>query len=85
MADPVRVLIGTRKGAFVYTSDERRERWELSEPMLRDWAVYHVVEDRRGATPRILAAANNSRWGPSVARSDDGRPGTSTPRGCAFH
>ncbi len=72
MADRVQVLVGTRKGAFIYTSDERRERWELSEPMLRGWAVYHVVEDRRGTTPRLLAAANNNWWDPSVARSDDG-------------
>jgi hypothetical protein len=35
MADRVQVLVGTRKGAFIYTSDERRKRWEPSEPMLR--------------------------------------------------
>ncbi len=72
MADRVQVLVGTRKGAFVYTSDERRERWELSEPMLRGWSVYDMVADSRATPERLLAAANSNWWGPSIARSDDG-------------
>ena len=68
----MRVLVGTRKGAFIYTSDERRERWELSEPMLHGWAVYDMAADSRATPERLLAAANSDWWGPSVARSDDG-------------
>jgi hypothetical protein len=57
MATRVQVLVGTREGAFVYTSGERRERWELSEPMLTGWA----------GLPH-----GRAWWGPSFARSDDG-------------
>jgi hypothetical protein len=60
MATRVQVLVGTRKGAFVCTSGERRERWELSEPMLTGWAIYHMVVDNRATTPRLLAAANSA-------------------------
>jgi hypothetical protein len=38
----VRVLAGTRKGAFVLTSDGRRERWEVSGPHFAGWEVYHL-------------------------------------------
>ena len=31
----VRVLVGTRKGAFILTSDGKRERWDVSGPHLR--------------------------------------------------
>lgn len=68
----VMVLAGTRKGGFIYTSDERRERWEQSEPILPGWSVYHMSADGRGDTPRLYAAANHWAWGRSVARSVDG-------------
>ena len=54
MATRVQLLVGTRKGAFIYTSDERRERWELSEPMLTGRAIYHMVVDARSPTPPLL-------------------------------
>jgi hypothetical protein len=38
----VRLLVGTRKGAFVLTSDGKRERWEVSGPHFAGWEVYHV-------------------------------------------
>jgi photosystem II stability/assembly factor-like uncharacterized protein len=72
MSPQVKLLIGTRKGAFIYTSDERRERWELSEPLMPGWSVYHMAADQRADPPRLYAAANHWAWGPSVARSDDG-------------
>ena len=65
------VLVGTRKGAFVYSSDENRERWEVSEPMLRGSSVYGMALDTRRDTPRLFAASNHWAWGRSVARSDD--------------
>jgi photosystem II stability/assembly factor-like uncharacterized protein len=67
----VKVMVGTRKGAWVYTSDAKRESWEVSEPILPGWTVYHVTMDARGRQPRMLAAANHWAWGRSVARSDD--------------
>ena len=72
MADRVQLLVGTRKGAFIYSSDERRERWELSEPLMPGWSVHHMAADLRADPPRLYAAANHWAWGPSVARSDDG-------------
>ncbi|HEY8491812.1 MAG TPA: hypothetical protein VIO14_12560 [Dehalococcoidia bacterium] len=72
MAAKVRLLVGTRKGAFIYASDERRERWELSDPIMPGWTVHHLAADTRRDPPRIYAAASHWAWGPSVARSDDG-------------
>ncbi|MBI2767267.1 MAG: hypothetical protein HYX53_15330 [Chloroflexi bacterium] len=68
----VNVLVGTRKGAFIYTSDARRESWEISEPMMPGWTINHMAVDLRRGTPRFYAGANHWAWGPSVARSDDG-------------
>src|ERR1022692_1068321 len=38
----VRVLVGTRKGAFVLTSDGKRDKWEVSGPHFAGWEMYHV-------------------------------------------
>jgi photosystem II stability/assembly factor-like uncharacterized protein len=73
MADNVHLLVGTRKGAFMYSSDARRERWELSDPILPGWSIYHMNGDARDGKRRFYAAANHWAWGPSVARSDDGK------------
>ena len=72
MANKVRVLVGTRKAGFIYTSDEKRQRWEQSEPMLPGWSFYHMSADTRSDPPRLYAAANHWAWGPSVAKSTDG-------------
>lgn len=66
------VLVGTRKGAWIYISDGARERWQISEPILPGWTVHHMAVDLRRDPPRIYAAANHWAWGRSVARSDDG-------------
>jgi photosystem II stability/assembly factor-like uncharacterized protein len=67
----VRVLVGTRKGAFVLTSDERRQSWEVSEPHFPGWEVYHVAGSP--ADPDRLYAAPSGGWfGQVIQRSDDG-------------
>jgi len=71
MADQVKVLVGTRKGAWVYTSDSRRDSWQISEPILPGWSVFHMAGDLRESTPRLYAAANHWAWGRSVSRSED--------------
>jgi photosystem II stability/assembly factor-like uncharacterized protein len=71
MADRIHVLVGTKKGAFIYTSDAARERWQVSDPILPGWSVFHMSADTRGAAPRLFAAANHWAWGRSVAKSDD--------------
>ena len=67
----VRVLVGTRKGAWVYTSDAARTSWTISEPMMPGWSVSHMNVDTRRGTPRLFASGGHWAWGPYVARSDD--------------
>lgn len=71
MATDVRILVGTKKGAFIYSSDASRKRWDVSEPILTGWTIFHMAADTRGRTPRLFMAANHWAWGPSVAKSDD--------------
>jgi len=67
----VRVLVGTRKGAFVLTSDERRERWDVAGPHFAGWEIYHVAGSP--ADPARLYASQSSGWfGQVIQRSDDG-------------
>ncbi len=67
----VRVLVGTRKGAFVLESDGKREAWNVDGPYFAGWEVYHVK-----ASPvdpnRIYASQSSSWFGQVVQRSDDG-------------
>lgn len=67
----VRVLVGTRKGAFVLTSDGKREKWDVSGPYFGGWEVYHL----KGSTAdpnRIYASQSSSWFGQVVQRSSDG-------------
>ena len=68
----VRILVGTKKGAFIYTSDESRTEWTVSQPIMPGWAIGHMAADTRHNPPRIYAGVSHWAWGPSVARSDDG-------------
>lgn len=67
----VRVLVGTRKGAFVLTADGARRDWHVSGPHFAGWEIYHVNGSR--ADPNRLYAAQSSGWfGQVIQRSDDG-------------
>ena len=67
----VRVLVGTRKGAFVLTSDAKRERWDVSGPHFAGWEIYHLKGSP--ADPNRLYAAQSSGWfGQLIQRSNDG-------------
>src|SRR5438094_4293459 len=69
--DAVRLLVGTHKGAFILTSDEKRQRWELSDPLFTGWEVYHVKGSP--ADPDRLYASQSRGWfGQLIQRSDDG-------------
>jgi photosystem II stability/assembly factor-like uncharacterized protein len=76
----VRVLVGTRKGAFVLTADGKRDKWEVSGPHFAGWEMYHVKGSP--ADPDRLYASQTSGWfGQIIQRSDDGgktwhQPGT---------
>jgi photosystem II stability/assembly factor-like uncharacterized protein len=67
----VRVLVGTRKGAFVLTSDGGRQNWDISGPHFAGWEIYHVKGSPVNPN-RIYAAQNTSWFGQLIQRSDDG-------------
>jgi photosystem II stability/assembly factor-like uncharacterized protein len=67
----VRVLVGTRKGAFVMTSDGKREAWDVSGPHFAGWEIYHLKGSP--ADPNRLYASQSTSWfGQLIQRSDDG-------------
>jgi hypothetical protein len=67
----VRVLVGTRKGAFILTSDGTRDDWRVEGPHFGGWEIYHV--NGSPADPDRLYASQSSGWsGQVVQRSDDG-------------
>lgn len=67
----VRVLIGTRKGAFVCSSDGSRKRWGIQGPHFPGREIYHVKGSP--ADPDRIYASQSSSWsGQVVQRSDDG-------------
>jgi len=67
----VRLLVGTRKGAFVLTADGKRERWEVSGPHFGGWELYHLKGSP--ADPNRLYAAQHTSWhGQLIQRSNDG-------------
>ncbi|HME81891.1 MAG TPA: hypothetical protein VKF82_07420 [Candidatus Eremiobacteraceae bacterium] len=67
----VRVLVGTRKGAFVMTSDAKRTQWAIDGPHFGGWEIYHVKGSP--ADPDRLYASQSSGWfGQLIQRSDDG-------------
>jgi photosystem II stability/assembly factor-like uncharacterized protein len=67
----VRLLVGTRKGAFIFTSDERRETWDIAGPHFPGWEIYHLKGSP--ADPNRLYASQSTSWfGQILQRSDDG-------------
>jgi photosystem II stability/assembly factor-like uncharacterized protein len=67
----VRVLVGTRKGAFLLTADGHRTSWEVTGPLFGGWEIYHV--NGSPADPdRLYASQSNGWFGQVVQRSDDG-------------
>ena len=67
----VRVLAGTHKGGFVLTSDDTREKWEVSGPHFGGWDIYHMKGSP--ADPNRVYASQNTGWfGQVIQRSDDG-------------
>ncbi len=78
----VRVLVGTRKGAFVMTADGKRDDWRIEGPHFAGWEIYHLKGSP--ADPNRLYASQSSGWfGQMIQRSDDGGA-TWEPVGNAF-
>jgi photosystem II stability/assembly factor-like uncharacterized protein len=76
----IRVLVGTKKGAFILTSDGKRQKWNITGPFFGGWEMYHLKGSP--VDPNRLYASQTSGWfGQIVQRSDDGgktwyQPGT---------
>ena len=73
----VRVLVGTRKGAFVLTSDGKREKWDVSGPHFAGWEIYHLKGSP--ADPNRLYASQSQRLvraGDPALRTTAARPGS---------
>ena len=67
----VRVLVGTQKGAFVLSSDGKRDTWKIEGPHFGGWEVYHVKGSP--ADPNRLYASQSTGWfGQVIQRSNDG-------------
>ncbi len=67
----VRVLVGTKKGAFILTSDEKRESWAIDGPHFAGWEIYHL----KGSPvdpDRIYASQSTGWFGQMIQRSNDG-------------
>ena len=67
----VRVLVGTRKGAFILTSDGKREDWKVTGPHFPGWEIYHLKGSPADPS-RIYASQSNGWFGQILQRSDDG-------------
>jgi len=76
----VRVLVGTRKGAFILTSDGKREKWDVSGPHFAGWEIYHMKGSP--VEPNRIFASQTSGWfGQIIQRSSDGGRTWETPGG----
>jgi photosystem II stability/assembly factor-like uncharacterized protein len=67
----IRVLVGTRKGAFILTGDGKRKKWSVDGPLFAGWEIYHV----KGSPvdpDRIYASQSSSWFGQIIQRSNDG-------------
>jgi len=75
-----RVLVGTRKGGFILSSDGKRKQWDVSGPHFGGWEIYHIKGSP--VDPNRLYASQSTGWfGQIIQRSDDGgktwhQPGT---------
>ena len=66
----VRVLVGTKKGAFLLTSDGKRDKWDVSGPHFGGWEIYHVKGSP--VNPDRIYASQSSGWfGQVMQRSSD--------------
>jgi BNR/Asp-box repeat len=76
----VRVLVGTRKGAFILTADGKREKWDVSGPHFAGWEIYHL----KGSPidpDRIYCSQSSGWFGQVIQRSSDGGKTWETPGG----
>ena len=74
----IRLLIGTKKGAFILTADGLRQDWSISGPHFAGWEIYHLKGS--AVDPNRIYASQSSGWfGQIIQRSDDGGLTWNTP------
>jgi BNR/Asp-box repeat len=74
----VRLLVGTKKGAFILTSDGARQKWNIAGPHFAGWEIYHLKGSR--VDPDRIYVSQTSGWfGQVIQRSDDGGRSWHTP------
>ncbi len=70
MSEPkVMVMVGTRKGGFIFTSDRQRKKWQVSDMLFKSWNMMHLRLDPRDG--RLHTAVNHYAYGPTTHYSDD--------------
>ena len=76
----VRILVGTKKGAFILTSDGARKNWQVNGPHFGGWELYHLKASP--IDPNRIYASQTSGWfGQIIQRSDDGGQTWNAPGG----
>jgi len=84
MSNAIQLLVGTRKGAWIYRSDDQRRHWRVQGPIFLGHIVNHLVSDPRDGRT-LLMAAKTGHLGPTIFRStDDGETWTEAARPPAF-
>jgi photosystem II stability/assembly factor-like uncharacterized protein len=74
----IRILAGTKKGAFILTADGNRKEWQVGGPYFAGWEIYHLKGSP--ADPNRIFASQTSGWfGQIIQRSDDGGQTWQTP------
>lgn len=69
MGKQVMVFVGTTKGGFIFTSDEKRKKWQMSDILFKGWNMMHMQLDPRDR--RLHAATSHFVYGPTTHYSDD--------------
>ena len=76
----VRVLVGTRKGAFILTADGKRKQWQVDGPHFTGWEIFHMKGSPADPN-RIYASQSTSWFGQVIQRSSDGGKTWEAPGG----
>jgi hypothetical protein len=71
-AREVIVVVGTRKGAFIFRSDLGRKNWKLEGPLFPGKQVHHFIADHRNPGKVMFATANDDWFGPDIQRTENG-------------
>src|SRR3954451_13056914 len=64
------LAIGTRKGLWLATSEDRRS-WSLSQPHFLMTEVPSIGIDTRDGRTRLMVGIRSEHFGPTVVHSDD--------------